>query len=160
MASLFSASELINIAIREEVTGATYYRAIAERAKSDELKEFALETADMEDAHAEKFRRLLSEVGDHKPIAEQSDGEYQDYLAYLLEGRIFPLGEDGVALAERQESDLAAVETAAEMEKNTLLLYQELLRFVPERQHDVLEAIMDEERRHLMMFTKFKQGRP
>ncbi len=160
MANLFSASELINIAIREEVTGGTYYRAIAERAVTDELKEFALETADMEDAHAEKFRKLLAEVGDYKPVGEQYEGEYQDYLAYLLEGRIFPLGADGVALAERQENDLAAVETAAEMEKNTLLLYQELLRFVPQRQQDVLEAIMDEERQHLMMFTRFKEGRP
>ena len=160
MASLFSASELINIAIREEVTGGTYYRAVAERAASDELSRFALETADMEDAHAEKFRKLLVEVGDYKPVGEQYEGEYQDYLAYLLEGRIFPMGEQGEELAARQESDLAAVETAAEMEKNTLLLYQELLRFIPENQRPLLEGIMDEERRHLMMFTKFKEGQP
>jgi len=159
MAQLFSASELINIAIREEATGGTYYRAVAKRAESEDLRSFALQVADMEDAHAEKFRKLLAEVGEYQPVGEQYPGEYQEYLAYLIEGRIFPMGEQGEELAARQESDLQAVETAAEMEKNTLLLYQELLRFVPERDHALLQGIMDEERMHLMQFTKFKEER-
>jgi rubrerythrin len=67
------------------------------------------------------------------------------------------MGEDGKRLAAQQESDAAAVETAAEMEKNTLLLYQELVRFIPEGERGVLDEIMDEERLHLTQFTKFRQ---
>jgi len=157
MADLFSASELINIAIREEVTGATFYRAVADKAASDKLKQFARDTADMEDVHADKFRQLLGEVGDYKPVAESYAGEYQEYLAYLLEGRIFPMGEDGKKMAAEMASDAEAVQRAADMEKSTLLLYQELLKFVPEKQHAVLESIMDEERQHLLRFTKFME---
>ncbi|MFP4027782.1 MAG: ferritin family protein [Candidatus Brocadiia bacterium] len=157
MPELLSASELINIAIREEVTGATFYRALAEKTDSPELEDFALDIADMEDKHAQKFRDLLAEVGDYSPTGEQYEGEYQEYLEYLIGGRIFPVGEDAEQMAANQESDLDAVETAAEMEKNTLLLYQELLNFVPERNHDVLQGIMDEERQHLMQFTKYKE---
>jgi len=152
-----SASKLINIAIREEVTGATYYRAIAKKAKSAELKEFALQTAKMEDEHAEKFRNMLKRVGDFRPVGESSPKEHEEYIAYLIEGRIFPMGEEGEKLAGRQKSDLEAVKTAAEMEKNTLLLYQELSRFVPEKDRPLLEGIMDEERLHLLQFTKFKR---
>ena len=158
MPELFSASELINIAIREELTGASYYRAVARKAKSAQLRKFALEVADMEDAHAELFRKLLARVGDYRPTGEQYPGEYQEYIAYLVEGRIFPLGEEAEKLAARQNSDQEAVETAAEMEKNTLLLYQELLQFVPETQRSVLHEIMQEERVHLMQFSKFKAG--
>ena len=160
MPELFSASELVNIAIREEVTGATYYRAVAEKTGSPELRDFALKTATMEDEHADKFRKLLQTIGDYAPVGESYPGEYEEYVSYLIEGRIFPMGEEGEALAARQESDKQAVETAAEMEKNTLLLYQELVRFVPEKQRPILQEIMDEERLHLLQFTKFKvQGR-
>ncbi len=155
MPDLFSAAELINIAIREEVTGATYYRALAEETESDSLREFARGVAEMEDEHADKFRDLLEEVGDYTPKGEQYEGEYGDYLEYLLDGRIFPMGEEGEDLASRQESETEAIETAKEMEKNTLLLYQEMLQFVPESQRDVLESIMDEERLHLTQFTKY-----
>lgn len=155
MPDLFSAAELINIAIREEVTGATYYRALAEETDSESLEEFALEVAEMEDTHAQKFRNLLEEVGDYTPKGEGYDGEYGEYLEYLLDGRIFPMGEEGQDLASRQESESDAIETAKEMEKNTLLLYQEMLQFVPEKEQDVLEGIMEEERLHLMQFSKY-----
>ena len=67
------------------------------------------------------------------------------------------MGEEGRELAAQQESDRDAVETAQDLEKNTLLLYQELLQFVPESQRNILESIMDEERLHLTQFTKFKE---
>ena len=157
MPTLFSPWELVNVAIREEHTGATFYRALARRTDSAKLSEFALRVAEMENEHESKFKELLQEVGGERPPAESYPGEYEDYLAYLIEGRIFPMGEEGEALAARQASDEEAVRTAMEMERNTLLLYMELIRFVPESQRDVLEAIMDEERQHLTDFAKYKE---
>jgi len=159
MPDLFSASELINIAIREEANGAAFYRALAERTNSNALKEFALRTAAMEDEHAAKFRKLLKDVGSHQPVGESYDGEYMEYVAYLVEGRIFPMGEDATKMAKAMKTDRQAVEAAAEMEKNTLLLYQELLNFVPERDRALLKGIMDEERMHLLQFTRFKTAK-
>ena len=156
MPDLFAASELINLAIREETTGAAYYRAVARKTKSKQLKDFATKVARMEDDHAAKFRKLLQKVGDYKPVGEQYDGEYQEYIAYLVEGRIFPVGQDAEKMAAAQESDCQALETAVQMEKNTLLLYQELIQFVPEGERAVLKDVMDEERMHLVQFTKLK----
>jgi rubrerythrin len=158
MPDLFSAAEMLNIAVREEVTGATFYRALADKTRSEELKQFALQTADMEDKHAERFRKLLAKVGHYKPAAESYEGEYAEYLAYLVEGRIFPVGADAQQMAAKMKNDREAVETAAEMEKNTLVLYQELMRFVPKKDQAVLQEIMDEERIHLLQFTKFKEN--
>ncbi len=157
MADLFSASELLNIAIREEVNGAAFYRALAAKTDSEALRGFAEDVAVMEDDHAEKFRKILDDVGEYKPVGQSYDGEYEEYLSYLVEGRIFPVGEDGEKMAAQQKSDVEAVETAARMEQNTLLLYQELMRFVPESQRSILDLIMDEERMHLTKFTQFKE---
>ena len=156
MPELFSASELINVAIKEEITGATYYRALAKKTASQDLKEFALKVAAMEDEHEAKFRALLEEVGDYEPLGESYDGEYADYMAYMCEGRIFPVGADGVALAQSQPSDQAAVDTAMAMERNTLLFYHELIQFVPEKQRPLLDSVIAEERQHLTDFAKYK----
>ena len=121
MASLFSASELINIAIREEVTGGTYYRAIAERAVTDDLKEFALETADMEDAHAEKFRRLLAEAEDaargHELLGVGRGGHGEVVHGHLHHrlGRVAAAFEDehGGEQEDGQDEDEAVDDEAA-----------------------------------------------
>ncbi len=157
MVTLFSARELIDIAIREEQTGATFYRALAESTDSEELRRFALEVAQMEDEHEEKFRALLNRVGDYQPAGEAYAGQYESYMSYLIEGRIFPTGQDGVELAERQQSDREAVETAMEMERNTLLFYHEMLRFVPESERSLLEEIIGEERQHVTDFAEYKE---
>jgi len=156
MPDLFSAAELINVAIQEEQTGAAYYRALAEKTDSEELASFAREVAAMEDEHEQKFRDLLARVGDYQPQAESYEGEYSDYMAYMCEGRIFPTGKDGAELAQNQPSDEAAVNTAMEMERNTLLFYHELLPFVPENQRPLLDEIIAEERKHVTDLAKFK----
>ena len=70
MPELFSAKELIEVAIREEHTGAVYYRAVAEAAGTDELAAFAMTVAHMEDEHEAEFRSLLESLGPPRPPAE------------------------------------------------------------------------------------------
>ena len=70
MAELLPAEELVNIAIREELAGATYYRAIAERAESCDLKEFVAEkdrpalraTMDEERTYLLQFTRFKEQL--------------------------------------------------------------------------------------------------
>jgi rubrerythrin len=156
MADLFSVAELIDVAIREEQTGATYYRALAESTDSEDLAEFALEVAAMEDEHEQKFRDLIERVGDYEPMGEQYGGEHEAYMSYLIQGRIFPAGQEGEELARRQSSDREAVETALELERNTLLFYHEMIRFVPEEDRPLLEEIIAEERQHVRDFVEYR----
>ncbi|MCK4283828.1 MAG: ferritin family protein [Candidatus Brocadiae bacterium] len=157
MPDLFSVRELIDLAIREEQTGATFYRALAQSTESEDLKEFALQVARMEDEHAAKFRDLLGRLGDYEPAGESYSGEHESYMSYLVAGRIFPTGDDGVEMARRQASDREAVETAMEMERSTLLFYHEMIRFVPEKDRPLLEEVIAEERQHVTDFARYKE---
>jgi rubrerythrin len=156
MPDLFSAKELIEVAIREERTGAIYYRTLAEATESDELAKFAWATAKMEDEHEAKFKALLETVGEYRPAGESYEGEYESYMSYLLEGRIFPAGQDGVELARRQANDKEAVETAMELERNTLLFYHEMTQFVPEQHRALLDGIIAEERQHVTDLARYR----
>ncbi len=157
MPELFSARELIEVAIREERTGATFYRALADHTDSEELRRFALDVARMEDEHEGKFRNLLDTVGEYQPGGEQYAGEYESYMSYLIEGRVFPEGEESEQMARRLDSDREAVETGMEMERNTLLFYHEMIRFVPKEDRDLLRDIMAEERQHLAGFARYRE---
>ncbi len=158
MPDLFSARELIEVAITEEQTGATYYRALAEATDSADLQQFATAVATMEDDHERKFRDLLQRVGDYQAAGESYTGEYQSYMSYMTEGRIFPRGQEGAELARRQASDLDAVQTAMEMERNTLLFYHELTQFVPDRERALLAGIIAEERQHLTDLARYRDA--
>lgn len=158
MPQVFSAREMIEVAIKEEQTGATFYRALADSTDSEDLAEFAREVAAMEDTHEAKFKKLREEVGEYKTPRESYEGEYDSYMSYLLEGRIFPTGRDGEEMARRQESDEQAVNTAMELERNTLLFYHEMLKFIPEKQHALLEGIIDEERQHVRDFAEYRDA--
>jgi len=158
MPNLFSVKELISIAVREEGTGANFYRAAARSARSAELKDFMLRVAAMEDEHGQKFSELLERIGGYEPQGESYDGEYESYMAYMLQGRIFAAGQDGVELARRQASDRDAVETAMELERNSLLFYHELAQFVPEADRPLLEGIITEERQHVTDLARYKEA--
>jgi len=157
MPDLFSARELIEVAIREEATASTFYTAAAGNADSKDLKAYLLEVAAMEVEHERQFRELLKRVGGYQPSGESYSGEYESYMGYLTEGRIFPMGRDGEEMARRQGSDKQVVETAMEMERNTLLFYHEMIRFVPVNDRPLLEDIISEERQHVTDFAKFKE---
>lgn len=157
MPALFSVRELIDVAIREEQTGATFYRALADSTDSEDLREFALQVAQMEDEHERTFRGLLDSLGEYEPTGESYGGEYESYMAYLIGGRIFPTGQDGVEMAKRQPSDREAVQTAMEMERNTLLFYHEMTRFVPEKDRPLLEEVIAEERQHVTDFARYME---
>lgn len=156
MPDLFSVRELIEVAIREEQTAAVFYRAAAANTDSKALKDFMLSVAKMEDDHERKFRALLSRVGAYEPAGESYGGEYESYMAYLTEGRIFPMGQDAVEMARRQPSDEEAVKTSMEMEKNTLLFYHEMTRFVRVNDRPLLEEIINEERQHVTDLARYR----
>lgn len=156
MPELFSVREMIDVAVQEEQTGATYYRALADKTDSEQFRQFLLQVARMEDEHEQKFRHLLAELGDYS-APESYGGEHESYMSYLIEGRIFPVGEEAEALAGRQASEKEAVETAIEMERNTLLFYHEMMRFVRERDRSLLDEIIAEERQHVRDFAEYKE---
>ena len=153
MSEPFSARELIEVAIREEQTGAAFYRALAEKTDSEELRTFTRKLAAVEEMHEQRFRELLGlleEAGIGHPTAG-------DYMAYLVEGRIFPTGRDGEELAARIESPEEAAETAMEMERNTLLFYLELRDLIPAKERALLDEIIGEERWHLANWARFRR---
>ncbi len=149
MANVFQVGEIVNIGIEDEVTGIALYAALAEKTKTDSLKAFFQAMVEKERVHEARFRTLLTQVGD-PTLHETYPGEYETYLRALLEARAFPSPQTAVQKAKGATDPRAALKLALQMEKDTLGLFLEVVKFLPERHRPVVRTIIDEERSHVV----------
>ncbi|NOZ56580.1 MAG: ferritin family protein [Calditrichaeota bacterium] len=155
MANLFVASEIVAMNVTEERNGYEFYKALAATAKTQKLREAARRIAEQEKRHEERFRRWLDELGEHQPT-ESYPGEYDAYVKALLSNTTFTDEEAARKAAEGAETDARAVEIALQMEKNTLLLLQELRKHIPEKDLKLVDETVREEEDHLVELSQLK----
>ena len=137
------------MAVKDEETGIAYYKALSEATNDDDLKDICMALALQEEIHAGHFRKMLDEIGMEKPKKEDYDGQYEKYLNYLLTSRAFPTPEEAAKRAGELANDKAGIKIAMEMEKDALIFYDEIRKLIPDTHINYVEAIIDEERKHL-----------
>ncbi|ABQ46932.1 MULTISPECIES: ferritin-like domain-containing protein [Thermotoga] len=129
--------DLLNIALRIESTGYSYYKNLTEKTEG-ETKALFERLAEQERDHSRKFKEILEK---YEQDLNPSD-EVLGYLEALAEISIFP------KLEETPPDDLReAVRRAIEVEKDSIVFYSEILSYVPEK--EPVQAIIDEEKKHL-----------
>jgi len=153
--SVFDVRELINMAIKDEETGAAFYRALAEATQKPQIKKACLEIAGQEERHRERFQAILDEIGEFQ-ADERHPGEYEEYLKVLLETRAFPAPEAAAAEARTATSDADAIAIAIRLEKDTLLFLEQMKGFVRQKESEHIQTIIEEERQHLVDLTRLK----
>jgi len=153
--SLFTASDVLQFALRLEEDGVKFYREAAERAENFEVKNLFIFLANEEENHKKTFVDLLSK----EPLSEPPEdypGEYMHYLHGYIDGKIFvDLGDK----AEKAESSsiAKALEFAIQREMDSVHYYQELKTFIPVEDYPTLDKIIHEERKHFMQLSQIKK---
>lgn len=153
--SMFTASDVVQFALRMEEDGVKFYRDAAERAEIFEVKNLFIFLANEEENHQKTFENLLSNVTLSDP-PEDFPGEYLHYLHGYIDGKFFVrMGET----AEKAEaSSMAkALEFAIQREMDSIHYYQELKAFVPVEDHPTLDKVIREERKHFMQLSRLKK---
>ncbi|MGA2150630.1 MAG: ferritin family protein [Geobacteraceae bacterium] len=153
---LFTASDVLQFAVRMEDDGGRFYHEAADRSKNFEVKKLFNSLASEEEEHKKTFERLLSKETVIEP-REDYPGEYMPYLHDYIDGKIF------VALdnrsAESESGNVAkALEFAIQRELESIHYYQELKAFVPVDDHETLDKIIDVERKHFMQLSQAKKN--
>jgi len=153
--SVFDVRELLKMAVKDEETGIAFYRALAESTTKPQVKRACLEIARQEEGHRRRFQQILDSIGEFEPN-ETYPGEYERYLETLLEERAFPAPDAAAARARSATSDADAIGIAIGLEKDTLLFLEEVKRFVRQKDSAHIQAVIDEERQHLVDLTRLK----
>ncbi len=155
----FSAEEILEIAIEAERQGAAFYEGLADSAHDERVKDECRRLVAFEREHEKTFRHLLGQRDVQRALDSLQPGqlsdEYQQYLSALVDSNMLPDEETAQRLAEEAGSEVAAINIALQMEKNTILFYQELQNLLGE-QAGVLQTILDEERSHVYELNELK----
>ncbi len=148
MPELFKAAEIVEMAIQEERNGVAYYQAFAEKTADPATREFAKRMADEERRHQQEFTQLRDQLGAYV-APETYAGEYTAYVQALVTNRILPDEQAALDSVNQAASDREVVSTALRFEKETLLFFSEMKKFVPARHGEVIDTLIDEERKHI-----------
>ena len=153
---MFSPEEVIDMAIKLEKNGEAVYRQAIEKAASPQIASLLGWMADEEAKHAKWFRELKSRLKgkDANPFMKEMGRELFNDL----------MGEKNFSL---QDVDFSSVEQVHEMiavfiefEKDTVLFYQVLQPFISDSATlDVLQQIIEEEKRHIEHLHQFLQNK-
>lgn len=153
---MFSADELLDMAIKLEKNGEAVYRRAAEKVSKPELVTLLLWMADEEVGHARFFSDLklaLETQGANPIMAEMSRQFFDD----LMGDKNFSLKEVDFSVLDSTDELIAVF---IEFEKDSVIFYQVLEPLVEDplaREH--LKKIIEEEYRHIQLLQEFT-GRP
>jgi rubrerythrin len=156
MSVLFTGKEIIDMAVQMEKNGEAFYTELAGRAENDAIKERAKYLAEQEVEHAATFKVMLEGLSDTGAPPESYPGEYLAYVDALVTTRAFTDEDKARAAAAGVKSDLEAINMALGAEKDTIIFYYEMLRFVGDKGRDVVNKIIIEEQSHVKMLVELK----
>lgn len=143
---VFSANEILDMAIRLEKNGEAVYRAALEKVRDPDLSLLLEWMADEEVRHARWFSNMRSKLILESPDP-QTEKIGRDMLDNLMAGQSFSLEEVDFSRIDHINAMLA---TFIEFETDTILFYQMLEAFIQEEPVLAeLKKIVAEEERHI-----------
>ncbi len=148
--------EVLEVAIVIERDGRSFYQFMAKQAKGSEVWDTFTFLAAEEQRHEETFREMLNRLGGYQP-AETYPGEHYQYIKDLAHSEIFVGDRVRAVLASEIAGYDETLEIAIGFEKDSILLYSEIRGFVPKDDQDIVEKVIEEEKKHLSQLMGLKR---
>ena len=156
MAIFFSGSELLEMAIGIERNGMAFYQALADKTGNKDAKDIYNYLAGEEKKHLDTFQGMSDSLGQAKPPETYTD-EYMLYLKSLIDNVVFSNVTEAQQKAGKISSEIEALDTGIQAEKDSILFYAELQNLARERDRKVVLNILDEEKKHLRQLSELKR---
>jgi rubrerythrin len=152
MGLFFTGSELANIAVGIEQSGAAYYDSLAQSAKDDKSRSMWKYLALEEKKHIEIFRHMLDSLSDYAPPETYTE-EYDLYLRALIDSAVFRNDEVARAMAQKVDNASEAIMIALSAEKDSILFYLNLRELVLRPQREAVDQVIEEEKAHVRQLS-------
>jgi len=157
MGNIFSASEILNIAIRIEKNGKDFYSAVAAQSKNANAREIFLYLAGEEEKHLTVFQKISSGLEKYEP-AESFPGEYSSYMNALAGENIFTQLDKGKEIAKTAKNDLEAIAIGIKAEKDSIAFYKGMQKAVSAYDQNAVEEVIAQEELHLRQLTQLQKS--
>jgi len=156
MSILFSSGELMNIAVGIERNGLAFYESLAGASKEAKVRSIYNNLASMEKKHSTIFTEMLGTMGEYR-LPEAYTEEYYLYLKSLVDSAIFTNDKVAREIAQAVANSAEAIQIGIGAEKDSILFYSEMQHLVPERERNLVDKIIGEEKSHLRQLAELKK---
>ena len=153
----FNPQEILRIAIEVEEGGFNFYQSLESKTKNEKIKNICRDLKEQEKEHKKTFEDMLDNISDY--IADDySPGEYTAYLKAIASEYIFTQRLTAQKIKEGFDDDLAAIEFAIYIEKESILTYTALKEYALTGDQPAINSLIDQERKHLVDLIALKQA--
>lgn len=156
MGTGFSIKEIVDIGIQIEQNGEAFYKKVLEKVTSDKAKNIFNFLANEEVKHIKMFENIAKEADTIKEDEGNFPAEYFDYVKALASEHLFTNAGQGELLSQKVTTDIEAIEIGISFEKDSIIFYQEMLRMVKDKDVEVLNKIIEQEKMHLTKLISIK----
>ncbi len=155
MANLFCASEVIEINIEARKRGFEFYKKVAKKTKSKDVKETFKWLADREENQMNTLQEILKKIEVCQPFELYPD-EYSMYVQALLKKHKFN-NVKNKDLLKKIKTNADAVDTAIEYEKDSLLILYEMKNFVRKQELKIINKLIKETQADIYRLNNLKK---
>lgn len=152
---MFSAAEVLDMAIQTERNGKAFYAAAAAVASDPEVRKLMRYLGEAEENHEREFTRMRGASSIEAP-AETYPGERDEYVTALLQARVLPDEETGLKAVRNMQDDLEALDFAIAFEKDTILFMYEMRHLLPADEQARVDALIGQEQTHVKVLQDMK----
>ena len=153
---VFAASDIVEVAIRIEENGINFYKFAEQISKQEDAKKLFAHLANAEAGHKRTFEKFFASMEKYDP-PEQYAGEYSSYLRSYVDNNLIFTKEIMDKQLAKVTDTVAAFEFAMQRELDSILYYHEIKNLIPAVQHEAIEKIIEEERKHYATLCDMKK---
>lgn len=146
--SIFRAAEILDMALRIENRGVSFYSGCAAKSRSPRTKEVFAFLENQEKMHYQIFARMKAEPDEALP-AESYPGEYQGYVEAFVKDKVFDSSEAAAQKAESIDDPLDAIDWALTFEQRSIDFYTAMAANIRSSEAETIDKIIGEEKRHI-----------
>jgi len=159
MSHLLSADEVFGIGLEIEKNGMDFYTAAAEQTELPAAKKLFKELSEWEKQHVLIFENLRKGLKGRKAEdVYDPDEELSLYLKGAADNHVFVRGLTGAAAAAKCRNPRDVFDTALRFEKDSVVYYTAMQRALPASDGKSINALIDEELKHISILTEKAKG--
>ncbi len=157
MPNILQPAEIVEIGIEKEKKRRDFYALAADHFKDQaELAKLFGQLRDWEEEHIKKFGEIRDEVSKAQ-YTESYAGETEAYMRALIESELYN-DVNPEAFAKKISTAADALDMGIRFEKDAILFFSGLSRFVDEKSKKIAEKLIEEEQQHMLyLFNKKKE---
>ena len=155
MSNVFNAAEVIDMGIAKERKRRDFYGYVAENFKEKDMKELFSRLRDWEDTHVKKFSEIRASL-EESETSESYTGEFAAYVKATVDDLLYTQVSPQW-FSKNVRTALVAIQYGIGFEKDAILFFNELLRYMTPHHKEKVRELIEEEKKHLIYLSELKQ---